>query len=118
MPYCPTCRTEYGSQIELCNVCNVRLVSELPDDSGDDEGIELVELAQFTNVSEAEMIREILEANEIQTIQRGEVDPIAIASRAEPIALLVEERCLPKARELFDAYYAGAGIEPSQSDQE
>ena len=52
------------------------------------------------------------------TIQRGEVDPIGIASGAEPITLLVEARFLPHALELYNAYYAGSGVEQPQPDQE
>jgi hypothetical protein len=101
MPYYPTCRTEYGSQLELCSVCNGQLVDSLPPGNARivDEAADLVELAEFSNVSEAEMIREILEKNEIMTVLRGEIDPIGIASRAETTTLLVEQRHMPQARE-------------------
>ncbi len=118
MPFCPNCRTEYASQTEFCETCDSRLVDSLPNSEEDDEKSEAVELATFSNVSEAEMIREILEKNGIQTIQRGEVDPIGVASGAEPITLLVEERHRPRARELYDAYFAGDNVENSGSDQD
>ena len=118
MPFCPICRAEFGSELEVCAICNSRLVDSLPDEGGDEQGTDLMELAQFSNVSEAEMIREILEGNAIRTIQRGEVDPIGIASGAEPITLLVEARFLPHALELYNAYYAGSGVEQPQPDQE
>jgi hypothetical protein len=54
------------------------------------------------------MIKEILEQNEIRIVQRGEVDPIGIASGAEPIPLLVEERCLLHAQEIYEAYFVGS----------
>lgn len=112
MAYCPICRTEYEAGAGYCESCRSSLVDTLP------EGTELVELAVFPNVPSAEMIREILEKNQIQTIQRGEVDPIGVTSGAEPVTLLVEERHLQRARELYDAYFAGAGQEQSDPRQE
>lgn len=102
----------------MCDACKLSLVDSLSTECGDSPEIRLAELARFTNVSAAEMVREILETNEIQTIQRGEVDPIGITSGAEPITLWVEERDLPHARELFEAYYAGSNITPPQPDEE
>ena len=117
MPFCPTCQTEYPGQAESCEICKIGLVDSLPHGSEDEMGnTELVELAMFSNVSEAEMIKEILEKNSIQTVQRGEVDPIGIASGAEAIALLVEERDLRRAQELYEAYFARRDPEESQSD--
>jgi hypothetical protein len=119
MPFCPTCRTEYRILTESCEICNARLVDSLPEEEirDDDAGIELVELAEFSNVSEAEMVREILEENNIRTVQRGETDPIGIASGAEPVGLLVEERQLARARELYEAFFSGIEV-PELSAEE
>jgi hypothetical protein len=70
------------------------------------EDFDLVELMSFANVSEAEMLKELLEQNGIRTILQGEVDPIGIASRAETAKLLVENKDLIQARELFQAYFS------------
>jgi hypothetical protein len=118
MPFCPSCRTEREGALEVCDVCNVRLVDSPLDENGEGQGNCFVVLAQFSNVSEAEMIREILETQEIPVIQRGEADPIGIASGAASIALLVEKQHLPLARELYDTYFAGSGVEQSQPDEE
>jgi len=119
MPFCPRCKTEYISGTELCETCKVRVVDSLAEKSADEDpgSNDLAELAKFSNVSEAEMIREILEKNGIQTVQRGEADPIGIASGAEPIALLVEERHLSQAQELYRAYFAGAATVETPTDQ-
>ncbi|NLT65539.1 MAG: hypothetical protein GXX84_02945 [Acidobacteria bacterium] len=103
MPFCPNCENEYSPGASACAVCGVRL-PESADDAG---GTELVELARLFNVSQAEMINELLEKNGIRTVVRGEVDPIGIASKAEMTSLLVEKRDLARARELYDAYFAG-----------
>jgi hypothetical protein len=99
------------------------LVDALPDveasaASSDDE--ELVELAGFATSSEADMVKELLEQNGIGVIVRGEVDPIGATSGAEPTTLLVEQRDLQRARELYEAYFAGdeAAIETSFGDEQ
>jgi hypothetical protein len=76
-----------------------------------------MELATFPDVAEAEMIRELLEKNEIPTVIRGEVDPIGVASRAEPTTLWVEERDLARAEEMYKAFFAGGGVEPEIQDE-
>lgn len=94
----------------------IGFVDSLPDDSEEEAGsTELEELATVSNISEAEMIKEILENNDVQTVQRGEVDPIGIASGTEAIALLVEESDLFRAQELYEAYFAERDTEKSQS---
>lgn len=119
MPFCPTCQTEYETQKEFCIVCKGPLVdSPATEDLQDDiAGTELVELAEFSNVAEAELVRELLEENGIQIIQRGESDPIGIASGAEPVSLLVEKRQLSRARELYDAYFAGNDTAAPQEEE-
>ena len=120
MPYCPACRKEYAPPAKNCEACAVDLVDSLPQESadGDAAGLDLVELARFSNASEAEMIKELLEKNEVGTVLRGEIDPIGIASRAESTTLLVEQKDLSRAHELYEAYFAGDGTESALSDQE
>jgi hypothetical protein len=116
---CPNCRTQYSDETGRCEVCNIPLVASLPQTSDleDSEGLDLVELASFATVSEAEMIQELLDTNGIRTVVQGEVDPIGIASRAESTKLLVEQRDLAQALELYNAYFAGDAAE-GESDQE
>ncbi len=120
MPFCPACQKEYAPPATQCDACAIDLVDSLPQESADSDtsGLDLVELARFSNVSEAEMIKELLEKNEIETVLRGEVDPIGVASGAEPTTLLVEIKDLPRAQELFETYFSGDAIEGTQSDQE
>jgi hypothetical protein len=117
MPFCPSCREEYGDPVDTCERCQTKLISSLPEVEEEPEGTALVELATFSDVPEAEMIREILEQNQIPTIQRGEVDPIGVASGAEPITLLVEKRDLQRARELHEAYFSGTDVNEPEPGQ-
>jgi hypothetical protein len=119
MPICPACRTEYANPTDKCEICGISLVDALPEATDEVEaGIELLDLATFSNVSEAEMFKEILEKNEIRTIQKGEVDPIGITSGAAPVLLLVEARDLRRARELYETYFAGTDAIEFMPDQE
>ncbi len=117
MPICPECRTAYGAEVRRCAECDVDLVDCLPQeaDPNGDDGLELVELASFPIYPEAEMIKEVLEGNGIRTVLRGEADPIGVASGATPTTLLVEERDADRAREIYEAYFAGDGMESEES---
>jgi hypothetical protein len=95
MPFCPNCQIEYDLEHRVCTKCGADLLDAL--ETG---GLELVELARFPDVAEAEMIKELLEKNEIHTALRGEVDPIGVASRAEQTTLLVEQRDRARSRDL------------------
>ncbi len=120
MPFCPTCGKEYGRGSKICTDCGADLVESLPEDTavGQPDGLDLVELATFPNVAEAEMIQELLEKNQIRTVLRGEVDPIGVASRAEPTTLLIEERDLARAQEIYEAFFAGDGVESENPEEE
>ncbi|HYK89282.1 MAG TPA: DUF2007 domain-containing protein [Acidobacteriota bacterium] len=110
MPFCPSCRTEYREGFARCNECDVELVGALPSaesDKSDPEDMQLVELASFPNAAEAEMIRELLEGNDIDTVIRGDTDPIGATSGAEPATLLVAQNDLTRAREIYEAFFAG-----------
>jgi hypothetical protein len=117
---CSKCGMQYSNETSRCEVCNILLVDSLPQKPAikDDGSLDLVELASFVNVSEAEMVQELLEQNEIETIVQGEIDPIGIASRAESTKLLVEKKDLAQAQELYNMYFAGDATEGDESDQE
>jgi hypothetical protein len=108
MPFCPKCQAEYEPPATRCERCAADLVECLPEaESAEADGLQLVELASFPNVAEAEMIKELLEHNGIRTVVRGEADPIGVASGAAPTTLLLERRDLGRAQELYEAYFAG-----------
>jgi hypothetical protein len=118
MPICPVCRRQYDPPEAFCQGCNSALVESLPlQETGDDaRDLNLVKLAGFSNVAEAEMIKELLDQNEVPTILRGEIDPIGVPSGAESTALLIQEKDLQRGQEIFDAYFADKGLEQSDTD--
>ena len=110
MPFCPSCRSEYRDGFTRCNECDTALVEALPAQNSaelEPDEVHLVELASFPNASEAEMIHELLEGNGISTVIRGDADPIGATSGAEPATLLVDRSELARAREIYDAFFAG-----------
>jgi len=70
-------------------------------------------LASFSTVADAGMIKELLEANGIPTVLRGQADPLGVVSGAARTELLVDERNLERALELYEAFYGG---EPSDEE--
>jgi hypothetical protein len=121
MPFCPNCQVEYREGILRCSDCDVELVDSLPEEESSpqtQENVELAELTSFPNTAEADMVKELLESNDISSIVRGDVDPIGAASGAEPITLLVEQKDLQRAQEIFDAYFAGDAVETGETTQD
>ncbi len=121
MPFCPNCQAEYREGILRCSDCDVELVGSLPAEEPlpQDEGpVNLAELASFQNTAEADMVKELLESNDIEAVVRGEVDPIGATSGADPITLLVEQKDLKRAQEIFDAFFGGEEVETEEPAQE
>jgi hypothetical protein len=113
MPFCPNCRTEYRSGFTQCPDCQMDLVESLlqptPEDIAEDNLCKLDDLealADFSNVSEAELIQELLAENQIESTLRGQEDPFYTGT-IRPATLLVEKHKLESAREIYDAYFAG-----------
>ncbi len=108
MPFCPECRTEYRSGIERCPDCGEGLVESLAAE-GTRADSALVVLATFPNSAEAHLVLGLLEHNGVQAVLRGDVDPIGNVIASVAPALLVENADLAKAREIYEAFFAGEG---------
>jgi hypothetical protein len=109
MPLCSNCRIEYPPETARCPVCETNLAeASVPDEDSNQEGTQLLELAHFRTMAEADLIRELLESNGVRTVVRGEADPIG---GIEPPTILVERRHFNHAREIYDLYYAGESAE-------
>jgi hypothetical protein len=121
MPLCPACGRQYEPHIQYCETCEVRLVDSAKQEEThavESEDYDLAELARFSNVANAEMVKELLEANGIDTVIKGEMDPIGITSRAEATILLVENRNLGRAQEIHEAFFAGDALTDNPLDQD
>jgi hypothetical protein len=123
MAFCPNCEAEYIEGIEVCPDCNMELVAELtPDNKVHDtsEG-EPVPLQSFKTSAEADMVRELLEANGIRSFVQGGEFAIIPSSFSQEVVVMVDERDLPRAVEIYEAYFdaeSPAPIEEPTTDEQ
>jgi hypothetical protein len=111
---CPNCQKQYPPEIETCPECGESL-TEIPlsSDASNQEDTELLELAKFRTMAEADLMKELLESNGVRTVVRGDADPIG---GIELPTILVEHRHLEKATELYETYFAGESVETESAD--
>jgi hypothetical protein len=123
MAFCPNCEAEYKEGITICPDCNMELVAELtPENKVHDtsEG-EPVALQSFKTGAEADMVCELLASNGIRSFVQGGEFAIIPSSFSQEVVVMVDERDLPRAIEIYEAYFdaeSPAPIEePTQDEQ-
>jgi hypothetical protein len=106
--FCPVCESEYEPGITQCPDDKAQLVDQLdPATSGDDSDARFVVLHRVGSPAEAEMVHDILTQNGIRSaVQLGGSNALspALASTSGS-AILVDERDLDRARELYAALF-------------
>jgi len=109
MPFCPKCQAEYREGFTVCKDCEVNLVDELTPENiiYDLSEAEMVPLAYFKTPAEAQMVHELLEKRGVRSMVQGASDTIAAVSGFTEVSVLVDERDVPRAKEIFDAYFSG-----------
>lgn len=110
MSICSNCGKENPAGASRCAECGADFSVAVPDGAvveaaGNSD--ELVVLATFNTVAEADMVQELLENNGIVSVLHGETDPIGAAGRAEAISLSVEKQDSANAQGLYEAFFAG-----------
>ena len=108
--FCPTCEAEYEPGITRCADDGSELVESLTVESGahDDSEARFVPLHTLSSPAEAEMVNDILRQNGIRSVvQSGASDQFSpLFSVMAPGALvLVDERDLDRARELYASFF-------------
>lgn len=107
--FCPVCESEYEAGITSCPDDNAELVSQLDAaTSGDDSEARFVQLHHLGSPAEAEMVNDILRQNGIRSaVQSGGSDALSplLASSAAGSLVLVDERDLDRAQELYSAFF-------------
>ncbi len=68
MPYCPECNYEYVEGVEQCADCLVDLVDQLPEDEEPKANFKWLPLHPLPGPVYAEMVKEVLEKNDIPCI--------------------------------------------------
>lgn len=110
--FCPICEAEYQPGITKCGEDGADLV-EVQVNAGDESEANFVTLHTLSSAVEAEMVNDILRQNGVRSVVRSANDAFSpVFSAVSPgAALLVDERDLDRARELYASFF-GADTSP------
>jgi hypothetical protein len=108
--FCPICESEYEPGITRCSDDGSELVEFLTVESGahDDSEARFVPLHTLSSPAEAEMVNDILRQNGIRAVvQSGASDQFSplFSVMAPGAVVLVDERDLDRARELYASFF-------------
>jgi hypothetical protein len=119
MAFCPNCEAEYRANVKVCPDCAVELVPELTPESRvhDISEGEPVTLQSFSNSAEAEMVRETLERNGIRAFVEGGDFAVIPSSFSQEVVVMVDERDLPRAIQIYEAYFNAEPAAPAEDNQ-
>jgi putative signal transducing protein len=107
--FCPVCESEYNPGITRCPDDDTELIERLsPETATDDSAARFVTLHTLSSPAEGEMVTDLLRQNGIRAaVQSGANDAFsAVFSAVSPgVAVIVDERDLDRARELYAAFF-------------
>ena len=107
--FCPTCEAEYEPGITRCADDGAELVDRLSPETGatDESEARFVLLHTMSSPAEAEMVNDILRQNGIRSvIQSGGADAFsALLSQVSPGGILVDQRDLDRAQEIYSSFF-------------
>jgi len=108
--FCPICESEYNPGVTRCPDDDAELVEHLTSEnvSHDSSEARFVVLHTLSSPAEGEMVSDILRQNGVRAVvQSGANDAFSpVFSAVSPgVAVLVDERDLDRARELYSAFF-------------
>ena len=119
MAFCPNCEAEYKEGIKVCPDCRIKLVDELTPENRvhDSSDGEPVPLQSFKTGAEAEMVRELLNQNGIRSFVEGGDFAVIPSSFSQEVVVMVDERDLQRAIEIYNAYFDADATAPTSENQ-
>jgi hypothetical protein len=117
--FCPNCEAEYKEGITFCPDCSLELVAVLAPDNRvhDKSGGSLVPLRSFNTAAEAEMVNQILSQNGIRSFVEGSEFSIVPGTFSQEVVIMVDERDVARAVDIYEAYFDAEEPAPSNEDQ-
>ena len=108
--FCPVCESEYEPGITRCPDDGAELVEKLssPERARDQSEARFIPLHAFGSPAEAEMVADILQQNNVRAVVKaGGADAFAplLSTTAHGSVVLVDERDLDRAREVYHAFF-------------
>ena len=108
--FCPVCESEYEAGITRCPDDETELVEHLTSENTlhDHSEARFVPLHNIGSPAEAEMVNDILAQNGIRSaVQSGGMDALSplLSTTAPGAIVLVDERDLDRAQELYNAFF-------------
>ncbi len=108
--FCPICESEYEPGISRCADDGAELVERLTSETAahDDSEARFLPLHTLSSPAEAEMVNDILRQNGIRSVvQSGASDQFSplFSVMAPGAQVLVDERDLDRARELYESFF-------------
>src|SRR5712664_810849 len=108
--FCPTCESEYNPGITRCPDDGAELVARLTPETAahDSSEARFVPLHTLSSPVEAEMVNDILQQNGVRSVvQSGASDQFSplFSVMAPGAVVLVDERDLDRARELYASFF-------------
>ena len=117
--FCPDCEAEYKKGITFCPDCSVDLVPELKPANLVHDKIDgtVVPLRSFNTAAEADMVNGLLSQNGIRSFVEGSEFSVVPGTFSQEVVIMVDERDLERAVDIYEAYFDAEEPAPSNEDQ-
>lgn len=109
MPFCPDCRYEFRKEIETCPDCGVKLVDQLKINNTHEE-IRWVPLHELPGTTYAEMVKEVLERENIPCYIRSDFLSVvynikSVSTTGSKAIIYVPEKYKERAEEILTGMF-------------